>query len=304
MLPLPDGHNEPAELADWLEFNVLVGRGRQANLDDMRDALRTGALGYSADEAPVGRLEEIAADVQAEIASRAQRAQRAYPFHLKGSSLERRISSADRCSSTYAFCLAVSFLSWEKQNLAGHFPARIFEEVSRLVAQQYLGGNALRFGWPRVTTELPSKFGDAVTKLCERMGEGAEYRPNDASGDEKDEGLDVVAWRSIDERRGKLLLFGACATGQNWEHKLTELQPKRFCQTFLRDPVAPNPAKAFFTPRVVPQESWRKYTNKAGMLFDRCRVSLLVPQLPTKRRHGDVREWMQTAMRRACNDAE
>ena len=306
MLPLPAEYEEPWELADWLEVNALVGSGRQVSLDDMRDALRAGALAprYSSMlQHQDDGLEDIAAGVQIELASRAESTGRAYPFRLRGSSLERTVSSAGRCSSTYAFCLIVSVLSWEKQKLAGHFPERVFEEVSCLVAEEYLGGNALRFGWPRVASVLPSKFDDAVSRLCSRMEEGAGYKNKNPSGHQRDAGLDIVAWRRIDDRQGKLLMFGACATGKNWEQKLTELQPDFFCSTYLQDEIRPLPVRAFFTPRVVPKHRWREYTNKAGILFDRCRVSTLVPRLPTKRYHGNVREWMLAVLQRAQDGA-
>ena len=305
MLPLPPENEETKELADWLELNALVGQAGQISLDNMRDSLRTGTLGYIGEELPMqqaARLEEIAADVRGELESRARRARRAYPFRLRGSSLERVGVSHDLRSSTYAFCLMLSAVPWEERKIAGYFPDRIFEELSSQVAEKYLGGKALRFGWPRKTV-LPSRFGEAVTQLCVRMGEGTEYRADLATGTERDAGLDVVAWRSIDERPGKLLLFGACATGRNWVQKLNDLQPQHFCGIYLRDPISPQPAKAFFTPRIVPQELWRSYTSMAGVLFDRCRVSVLAPQLPKTVRHGDAQEWMEKAMGRARREA-
>lgn len=299
MLPLPPGNEDPRELADWLELNALVGRAKQANLDDMTDGLRTGVLGSSAQELPpqqADRLEGIAASVRAEIQSRVRQAREAYPFRLRGSSLERTITN-DRCrSSTYAFCLMLSVTSWEQRRRKGYFPDRIFEEVSCLAAKRYLGGEALRFGWPRVRGVFPRRFDQAVEKLCVRIGEGTGYRNNYATGNEKDAGLDVVAWHPIDERPGKLILFGACATGHNWEQKLVELQPREFCDTYLLGRFALEPSKAFFTPQVMPQEHWWGYSFKAGMLFDRCRISMLVPKLAERDHHGDVREWMEITM--------
>ena len=98
--------------------------------------------------------------------------------------------------------------------------------------------------------------------------------------------MDIVAWLPIDKRSGKLLLFGACATGQNWIEKLTELQPETFCRYYMRENVEPPPAKAFFTSSIVPNESWGIYSGRAGVLFDRCRVSRFVPKLAIGTRHG------------------
>ena len=195
MLPLPPGNEESRDLADWLELNALVGRAKQVSLDDLRDGLRTGAIGFNAQQLPpeqANLLEEIAGDVRTELESRSRWAREAYPFRLRGSSLERTISSESCLSSTYVFCLMLSVLPWDTQRFTGYFPDRIFEEVSCLVAEKYINGKAVRFGWPRVKSVLPSKFEKAISKLCMRMGEGAEYRADLATGYEQDAGLDVA----------------------------------------------------------------------------------------------------------------
>ena len=177
--------------------------------------------------------------------------------------------------------------------MADCHPERIFEELSCSVAKEYVGGKAVRFGWPRARSVMPGGFGKAIAELCRRIGEGDGYLGTYSTGDEKDGGLDVVAWRPIDEMPGKLLLFGACATGRNWETKLTELQPQDFCGRHIDGNVSPTPAKAFFTPWTVPRDRWRAYSGIAGVIFDRCRVSKFVPRLPDGNQHGDVREWMR-----------
>ena len=260
------------------------------------DGLRIGSLGFSVEETRaqrLSRLEETAAGIRTEIEYRSRHARGEYPFRFRGSSLERRGGSSGLSASTYAFCLMLSAISWEDKKVRGYFPERIFEEVSCQAAEAYLGGKSLRFGWPRKGGGIPSDFGQAVARLCKRIGEGDGYCDCDATGEEKNAGLDVVAWRPVDDRPGKLVLFGACATGRNWESKLGELHPLSFCNTYFRRPITLAPAKAFFTPQVVPQRRWRRYTGDAGMLFDRCRLSRLVPQLPDNVLHGDAREWMR-----------
>ena len=121
---------------------------------------------------------------------------------------------------------------------------------------------------------------------------------------ERDFGVDVVAWRAVDSRSGKLLLFGACATGEDWNDKLNELQPLDFCQLYFLGSVSPDPMKAFFTPRIVPEDLWKNYSKQAGLIFDRCRVSAYVPELPTLNYHGDVSEWMQTTFLTSGKEAD
>ena len=307
MLPLPSKSDDALELADWLELNALIGTAGQVSLDNLRDALRNGSLGSdlrSSREQKSVRLEAIAASVRSEIADRKRRTESAYPFRLEGSSLERAIRRNSLPLSTYAFCLMLSFVSWDDRKIPRHFPDRVFEEISCLVARRYIEGKAIRFGWPRVPSVLPGGFGGAVDKLCRRIGEGAGLKDEFTPGGEKDAGLDVVAWKPIDERPGKLLLFGACATGENWVRKLTELQPQEFCNLYMKANVSPVPSKAFFTPWSIPKASWQVYSGRAGVLFDRCRVSRFVPKLTVGTQHGDVREWMRQMIEQGRSQAD
>ena len=307
MLPLPSKSGDALELADWLELNALIGTAGQVSLDNLRDALRSGSLGSeprSSNEEKSARLEAIAAGVHSEITDRMNRTKSAYPFRLQGSSLERAIRRNSRHLSTYAFCLMLSFVSWDDRKISGYFPDRVFEEISCLVARRYIEGKAIRFGSPRVSSVLPGGFGDAVEKLCTRIGEGAGFRDEYATGSEKDAGLDVVAWKPIDERPGKLLMFGACATGDNWVRKLTELQPQEFCTLYMKSNVSPAPAKAFFTPWSISRASWEAYSGRAGVLFDRCRVSRFVPKLTVGTRHGDAGEWMRQMIEQTSPEAD
>ncbi len=296
MLPLLYGNEETWELADRLELSALFGRSGQASLTEIIDGLRIGSLGSSVEEGHEQRtnwLEETAAGIRTEIEYRSRHTKADYPFRLRGSSLERRGRSGGFSASTYAFCLMLSVIPWEERREAGYFPERIFEDISCEAAEVYLSGKSLRFGWPRKGNGIPSNFGQAVATLCRRIGEGDGYRDCDATGDEKDAGLDVVAWGPVDDRPGKIVLFGACATGKNWESKLHQLQPLSFCETYVRGRITPAPARAFFTPHVVPRRRWGLYTSNAGMLFDRCRLSRLVPRLPDNALHGDARRWMR-----------
>lgn len=307
MLPLPSYNQETPDLADWLEMNALVGKAGQASLDDLRTALKVAAAGQIQNASPEQRaihLEGVISSVGGELESRSILARGAYPFKLRSSSLERRYLGQGRRSSTYAFCLILSYIPWNKRKAKGHFPERTFEEISCLVAQRYLGGKSVRFGWPRVSSKLPSGFGQAVDELSKRVGEGDGYDSAEATTVEKDGGLDVVAWRAIDARSGKLLVFGACATGEDWRDKLTELQPIDFCDLYFRRNVSPYPTKAFFTPRIVPSQQWQNYSKRAGLIFDRCRVSAFVPELPSIKLHGDVQEWMRSTLESSGREAD
>jgi hypothetical protein len=109
------------------------------------------------------------------------------------------------------------------------------------------------------------------------MGEGAGCRQQDTRS-AQDDNLDIVAWRHFpDKLPGKLLLFGQCATGDDWRGpKLTSLQPDDFCKYWLsEDPPSPL-IKAYFIPHRVDRSEWYRVNLFGGIVFDRCRISYWV----------------------------
>src|SRR5439155_19512293 len=106
-------------------------------------------------------------------------------------------------------------------------------------------GMAVRFGAPRVKTEIPRSFKAAINFLCvDCIGEGGGWptgkvctprlRPQDG-------GLDVVAWRDWpDKLPGKMMLWGACATGGDWERKAQDLMLGSFTgEWMVLQPITP-----------------------------------------------------------------
>jgi hypothetical protein len=112
-----------------------------------------------------------------------------------------------------------------------------------------------------------------------------------------DYGLDLVAWRDWpDGLSGKIILFGACASGQDWEDKTDDLNLEDFFKLRMMDypesPVMP----AFFVPHRVPPSRWRETTVEAGIIFDRCRIASLAPKLPSGGAHGDGCAWIEAIL--------
>ena len=177
------------------------------------------------------------------------------------------------------------------------YPERIFEEVAANAVSQYMGGDALRFGSPRVGSVVPVGFAEAIDYVCGVTGEGVGVRRDAMTGDEKDAGVDVIAWKAIDARVGKLMILGSCATGEDWEDKVRDLSASRFCRTYFREHPEPKPQKAFFTCRLVPRRKWMEHTRDGGIIFDRLRVSRLTPKMPTPTEHGDSEVWMREVLR-------
>jgi hypothetical protein len=173
---------------------------------------------------------------------------------------------------SYVFCLCVSTFKWENKKGAKAFPARMFEHLSSFAAKNFLQGESIRFAAPR-DGGFPSEFRVAIDELCRRVGEGAGMKAKKLKAGQ-DDTLDVVAWRDFpDKRPGKLLLFGQCASGRNWKSKISDLQPRDFCDIWMEQTPPSNLLKALFIPHQVDLDEWWQRSVKAKMIFDRCRIA-------------------------------
>ena len=89
----------------------------------------------------------------------------------------------------------------------------------------------------------------------------------------KDGRLDVVVWKHFSDRlAGKLVAFGQCKTGTDYQNTLTQLQPDSFCKKWMRSFPALTPVRMFFVAEALPQGTWYNYVADSGLLFDRCRI--------------------------------
>ncbi|MBC8447855.1 MAG: hypothetical protein H8D78_08900 [Chloroflexi bacterium] len=269
MVDLPfDDLTDPLRLADWLELHALCSPDHNSSRGDLESALRTAALLELDDDE---EIELKLLEVFWELEERARAAEQAYPFDLafRGGVLELR--SNWESFPAYVFCLCLSYFGSEDAA-----PRKLFEEVSRLAARGYLQGEAVGFGSPR--TELPRSFSVAIAELCQRIGEGEGYS-DQPSLSRKDDRLDLVAWKEfVDRHPSKVLMFGQCASGWNWEAKLTELQPKAFCDHWMQEtPVSPLISSLFIPHRIEPSK-WKWVARNAGIVFDRCRIAFWAHQ--------------------------
>ncbi len=271
MLPLPKSPIDTIRLADWVELSALLSPDLSTSSGDLRAALRTAALfERGGDEA----IESKALEVFRELEQRALAADTAYPFSSEGGVLTAQANWQDFTS--YLFCLCLSYFGWKNKIGAKTFPRRLFEDLACDAAKNYLRGHAVRFASPR--KDLPSSFKEAVTVLCTKNieeGEGFREQPSLRS---QDDTVDVVAWSDFpDHLPGKLLMFGACASGANWENKINELQPGVFCNQWMIEPPASPLVKAFFIPHRIDKSLWMKYSRRSGIIFDRCRIAFWAP---------------------------
>jgi len=288
MLPFPETASDPVALADWLEINALLSDDKNCSGGDLESALRKSP---GSDEVEPATIEARISEAFLELEQRAENAGEAYPFEVDIVSAVVQAKKKWERLPAYIFCLCLSYFGWDAKKNARIFPKvfprRMFEMLSCAAAINYLDGTGVGFGSPR--EKLPEGFIDAVNELCKRMGEGEgckirEHRVG------QDDTLDIVVWKNFVStvcRPGKLLLFGQCATGKNWPDKLSELQPDDFCEEWMIDqPVSPC-VKSFFIPHRIRSTEWSRVSRKAGIIFDRCRISYWVHSKEAKRRQRE-----------------
>ena len=119
-------------------------------------------------------------------------------------------------------------------------------------------------------------FPEAISALCERLGEGDGYG-GESSLNRQDDHLDLVAWKNFpDKLPSKIVMFGQCASGKHWRDKLAELQPEPFWgQWMARAHVSPL-VRSFFVPYRIERAWWRYTAGNSGVVFDRCRIAYWV----------------------------
>jgi len=268
MLPLPSRYSEPVFLADWLELSALCAGDSNSSRGDLDGALRRAGIFDPDNEAD--DIEKLVLAAFLELEQRASSAQDGYTFSISGSTLEA--SDLWKSYPAYVFCLCLSYFGAREGR--GIFPRRWFEHLSRDAARHYLGGEGVRFGSPRLRTEIPTAFARAVDDLCSKLNEGGGYVRNGLAN-RRDDAVDIVVWKHFpDKLPGKVIMFGNCASERDWEgSKRMELNPKAFCEDWFKDSVSSEVIKSFFIPHRFDSGQVAPHVRRAGIVFDRCRIA-------------------------------
>lgn len=221
------------------------------------------------------QTDQLAEDTYREIERRREGCPDGYPFEVatEGQTL-RDLRNAEKHKRTiYKYLLLATRLNMKTNRRHADIDgALLFEELAAEVAREYLGPRAesLVFG----TAAGTANFREKVDDLCRRIKEGEGFLDRDeASPNEKDGKLDVVAWKHFaDALPGKLIAFGQCKTGTTYKNELTQLQPDSFCRKWIRSSPVFTPIRLFFVSEALPRSRWHNASVDAGLLFDRCRI--------------------------------
>lgn len=259
---------DPLKHADWLELTALLSPGKQSSSGDLVSALKISSIfGPYEDE----KIEIFSTEVFNEIEQRVKSAGHAYPFELKLPVLHARDNWEDY--PAYIFCLCLSYFGWSRRH--GNTLSLMFERLSSIAAKHFIAGNyvkgeSVKFGFPR-DNDIHKSFKKALVQLCTLIGEA---KGGGESAQDKDGKLDIVAWRNFpDGMPGKLIMFGQCAAGNDWEDKISELYPDNFCKKWMIEQPASPLIRSFFMPHRVSRDRWRNKVIDGGIVFDRCRLA-------------------------------
>lgn len=280
-------------LADWLEWKALKSDDRNSAIQDLvQEIRRNGTLDAlptdsSRDRGDAGgEQSEGVAQAVSDLLDFRSRAcgptPGGYPFDVANGSIQLQPGGD---ASVYVFLHLLT--RYGLVRAPGVERADIlFEDVSRHAAEAYFGGPGEHvltypFGFPRRLK--PRHFPRALDDLCETLGEGTSHRQRPTSNEQKDAKLDLVVWRRFaDDREGKLIGFGQCATGSDWREKLSEIDPDSFLRLWVSGDVPVRPVKLFFVPRHVDSKQWIPTATIAGIVFDRGRIVQLARHLDSQ----------------------
>jgi hypothetical protein len=265
---------DPDALADWIEFNTLFGDGAHVAKSDIRRPLE--ALNV---ESRRGRgkttVEALLGAIARRVTSRAALAGDAYPIKRSRGSYGRKGDWDAYLPYSFALLCTLSHHYAELALSDGQAkrPAELLGLLSTEAIAAYLAGSAVRFDAPR-RAPVPQKFRTALEYLGRMAGEPI-WSEDFSASSQKDDGLDVVAWKPFSDGRGsQVLILAQCAVGKDWSAKLTELDAATWSK-HVRWHV--DPIRAFVVPfqHGGDLKDWERMSTKAGVVFDRSRLARL-----------------------------
>ena len=272
-------HGQTSRIADFAEAQCLKRDDLSVSMEDISNDLERASL--NDDDAQEDHLGDaaITPEVEAAFDDLEERPLHCgdddfYPFRLFGDG--GQIAARNDCGERWHSLLYL-FLLWLTLTKQKALDARaLFERLCCEVARNYLGGDpagnvsAIHFG-------KSGNFAERIEQFAEQLGEGGGFRREARSGDAKpqDDGVDIIVHRRFaDKRAGQLIGFGQCKTGRSYDRSgLNDVNIRGFTKTWLRGSVAVDPVRMFFlSDRIAGNENMKRECNRAGILFDRCRV--------------------------------
>jgi hypothetical protein len=247
------------EIADWLEIAVIANGSKGNTLHKLEqwasELCQLSQVQVSSGLSVMLRRSKVLGDN--------------YPFEINDYAV---VFNEKKLISPYIYLLSITRPTYQAmwQNPSPtQEDSDLFESFVSVVMHGFLGvnGKALPFGWPSKVGR-PQDFNGAIVWLAEKMGiePGAAFRPPRR----KDGGVDVVAWKSFNDRRtGFPIYLIQCTLQKEYVSKSRDID-LRLWSGWLeldRDPVT-----VLAVPRTIPAgEQWNEVSANS-ILMERIRL--------------------------------
>ena len=137
---------------------------------------------------------------------------------------------------------------------------KLFERISMEAAKNYINGEAIIFGHP-------SKI--KVANICQLTNEKFK---SELPANYNDRGLDVIAWKPFNDKRGnQVIVLLQCAGGHNWTSKTGDVVLRAWKEKYIT--FGCTPIRGFSTVVVITdRERFEEISFETDLLFDRPRI--------------------------------
>jgi hypothetical protein len=292
---MPNQNSDSLEWSDFIEYIVLF-KGQCAISDYLRPSFKgsdeLNALGIENDE---DQLYLLVDEIAKEIRRRIKESGDSYPFELVDEDYVLKFLDGSSSSFVYKFLLYTTYLNMKINRIhSGIDGAKLFEELSSIVAKNYLGEDTFGgvFG-----TALAGGFKDKLQNVMNEMGEGVAVK-NVSGAKPQDEDIDIIVWKPFkDNRKSKLICFGQCKTGLSWESDYVRLPAKTIIDIWFNEPPIVDPVLLFFCSKYFSLHRWDYTARKLGIVFDRFRILSLFSELDVNKNQflfDRIKDWVES----------
>jgi len=269
MLKLPSV-TKPNEQADWAELCCLFSDQLSLSRSELRIMFESDVADEEKNDLEdCEAVDTIIDDIWTEIIWRNSVGGHFYPFTISPENTLTKKADWNQYLP-YVYMLLLSrhyFFASTKINTALEQYSKPFERLTTHATRKYLGlsiciGSPRRYG-------VPTNFIEALGVTSDLCNEALCSEPNILKW-AKDEDVDVIAWRPIDNRSGQVFILLQCTIERNWHSK-----PKVDIDTWWKIiDFSAKPMPGLAIP-FVEHEEWHKRSIRKGVIFDRLRLSRL-----------------------------
>ncbi|GAA4759089.1 hypothetical protein [Actinomycetospora chibensis] len=294
----------PSKLADWVECRVLFGTDPFLTRATLRDEIEEdpgtddmvefdvddfdddedgeashpdfalGAVGRLRSAEGVSPADQLSSDAFEVLEERSRIVGPGYPFTVASDRLTRRPDDW-KGAPAYSFMLALNARVVYGLDVEFNNAARTFERLVVPAMASFVAGEAERIGWPRDPEKVEKAFGKNLRRIVGIIGERLNLAPERIPARIKDNGVDVIAWRTFkDKRRGQLTVLAQCAIGNEWRDKGVVLEK---WAPYVHFAVRPITVATFpFVPDAMSEMDEQEFeylSASVGLWFDRLRLA-------------------------------